>query len=219
MIADKFLSSVAATEALRLRSWRMLLRRQRRSTVNSQSGGCSELRPDGSLWAGAKDPHRSPSDDEQQRDELGRAHDAAEHRTAIRICAQELEEIARDAVQEEIGRRDLAFEVAVVEDPQKKKEDQKLGREFVNLRRVQPDAERCSCPLCEWVGEGHTPGKRCWFPKAAPGGKAAEAPDGMAYRDARRKGICGFQFGKMMADGVPVANRDGEQQSAGKDAA
>src|SRR5689334_1076390 len=64
----------------------------------SPSGDGGKLRSAARLRPRAQHPHHSASDYQNQRDELGGAHDPAKHRSTVGIGAQEFQKVSSDAV-------------------------------------------------------------------------------------------------------------------------
>src|SRR5579863_4479484 len=82
-------------------------------------------------------PDQSAQHDQANRDQLRPGHDPAKHRAPSRIVAQELKEIARHAIKEEISSDHLPIELLPLQQPHQNKEIGQLDRRLEKLRRLK----------------------------------------------------------------------------------
>ena len=87
---------------------------------------------------------------------MGARHDAAEDDATAGVAPQELDEIASDAVEDEVGAEDLTVGVFPADDPGEQEDVEEFDHGRDELGRLERHAER---RLFQGIAENH-PGRR-----------------------------------------------------------
>ena len=140
---------------------------------------------------------------------------------AARVAAVELDDVARDRVEQHVQpERAPGNRPAARLGREQNDQDQQLGARFVQLRRMQRDAERrADVGRGERIGERDRPRHRRRLAVAAAGEKTSEPPDDVAERNARREDVARRPQRQPDAADVPERNDDGDDQAAVEHAA
>ena len=113
-----------------------------------------------------------------------------EQHRAAGIAAEKFDGAALDAVEHEVGADHLPGEALARAQPDQKEKIQEFGGGFVELRRMELNAQRrARDSRGDWIRERDAPGKRRRLAVAAAGREAAEAADRMAQRQRGGEGV------------------------------
>src|SRR5580698_3669606 len=106
----------------------------------------------------AQPPDQPAQHDQSDRDQLRASHDSAKYRSPPRIVANELQEITRNAIKEEVRGNHLAIELFPLEQPHQNEKIRQLNRRLKKLRRLQRNSQWRTHPcLCDRTGKSHAP--------------------------------------------------------------
>ena len=96
----------------------------------------------------------------------------------------------RIGVAEEVGGEDLSLEAPCAVQPEEEEKQCEGGQRLVDLGRVQRHVDgHAHHAMGVLAGEGDGPGEGAGLSIVAPGGETAQAADGLAQGDGRRRGV------------------------------
>src|SRR5215472_11591693 len=143
---------------------------------------------------GAEVPDQATRQHQPDRDQLGSAQCAAEDRAAAGVVADELEEEARNSVQEEICAEDLPLKFLSHQQPAEDEEDGQLDSGLEQLCRLERLTERSAHNFVrKGIGESDSPEMTCRLAVATSGREAANPANRVAQGKSRSKGVAGTQ--------------------------
>jgi len=162
-------------------------------------------------------PDQSTGEHEQNRDQLGSGHQAAEDFTASGIVAQKFNEITLDSVEDHERPPNLSIKFLALEEPHEQNKIEKLGGSFDQLRWFNSHAERCSTDrIRQWICEDNAPRMIRGFSVTAARGKTTKTAEHMAKRQPRSETIRSAQHRHVVTPHIPHRCEQSGNQSAGK---
>ena len=142
-------------------------------------------------------------------------HHPAEHRSPLRVGAQEFEEITRDSIEKHVESSDLTIEALAPEERYQDRKNKTFSKELIDLRGMKADVQRCSDKrMCQRIGECHSPRQIRGLPIATAGCKTSQASNCVADGDAWREGVGGLELRHLVAHCIEITTQNREQQSA-----
>ena len=169
--------------------------------------------------SGAEPPDDASGEDQENGDQLGAAHEAAENDAASGVAAEKLQQEAGDAIKDQICGEDLAIELFALDHPGKQEEIGQLDGGLEKLRGLQGATEgRFRNAGCQRIGKSDSPEMIGRFAEAAAGGETADASDGVAESKPGRECIADAERGNLVTMDVPCGGGEGSDEAAGEDA-